>query len=82
MGYHTREIKKGRYGSISKILEEVEEFQDAEAQRNIIMMLVELSDIYGALEGVLENLDMGITMEDLETMSDATKRAFKDGSRS
>jgi len=81
MGYHLRKIKKGEYGEISKIQEELDELYDAIGQDNKIMAMCELSDIYGALEGYLKNYFPDLTMEDLKTMSEATKRAFEDGDR-
>ena len=79
MGYHKREIKKGKLGTVSKIREELEELEDALDQGNRIMALCELSDLYGAIEALTSN--MGMTMEDLSIMSDATKRAFRTGRR-
>lgn len=79
MGYHIAKIEKGVYGTIDKVKEEVEEFIDARNQSCLIMMHVELSDIYGALEALSKNY--GLSMEDLKSMSDITKRAFTDGSR-
>ncbi|MCK9447224.1 hypothetical protein M0Q50_10275 [bacterium] len=78
-GYHNRKITKGTYGEISKLQEELEEYLDAQEQGIIIMELLELSDIYGALEAVL--IKYNISMEDLKKMSDVTKRAFKNGKR-
>jgi hypothetical protein len=78
-GYHKRKITKGTYGEISKLQEEIEEYIDAQEQGIMIMELLELSDIYGALEAVLEKYH--ISMEDLKKMSDVTKRAFKTGQR-
>jgi len=80
MSYHKREIKKGVYGQFSKVLEEADEVLEAQEQSNKIMELVELSDLYGALEEYIHN-SYSMTMEDLKIMSDATKRAFKSGSR-
>lgn len=78
-GYHLRPIKKGILGEISKIVEEVEELQDAGAQGVVIMELVELSDLYGAIKARVEQL--GHTMEDIERMSAVTARAFQNGKR-
>lgn len=50
MGYHLRKIEKGELGKFSKVVEEFEEFLDALEQQNYIMALVELSDMYGAIE--------------------------------
>lgn len=79
MGYHIATIKKGTLGQTSKIREELDELIDAENQNNKILAMVELSDIYGALEAVAKNYNL--TMSDLKCMSDATKRAFVSGQR-
>ena len=81
MSYHLREIKKGVFGEISKIEEEIDELREALEQGNQIMAICELSDIYGAMEGYLEKYHPELNMVDLEIMSEATKRAFKDGTR-
>lgn len=78
-GYHIRRIKKGTLGKSSKIKEELEELQDAEAQGVRIMAEVELSDLYGALEACAKSY--GLQMEDLRKMSEVTKRAFAAGHR-
>lgn len=80
-GYHLNTIEKGEVGEISKIREEVEELIDAENQKNPVMALVELSDIIGAIELFLEKHHPSITVKDLITMSEATKRAFLSGAR-
>lgn len=81
MGYHITEIKKGKFGDLSKLQEELDELKDCELQENKIMALVELSDLYGAIKGYLEKNIPSMTMEDLKIMSEATERAFKDGTR-
>lgn len=78
-GYHLREIEKGTYGETSKIQEELEELEDALEQNNWIMAMVELSDLYGAIEGVAAKL--GVSMEHVIVMSQTTKRAFESGDR-
>ena len=52
-GYHIANIPKGEYGEVSKIEEEIAELKDATSQGSKIMELVELSEIYGAIEGYL-----------------------------
>src|SRR5690625_2973862 len=47
MGYHTKCIKKGVLGEVSKLIEEYEELHDSSGSN--ILMLCELSDYYGAL---------------------------------
>ena len=79
MGYHLRTINKGKLGETSKIREELEELEDALEQQNRIMALIELSDLYGALELVAINL--GTNIEELSIMSKATMKAFREGSR-
>ena len=78
-GYHLTKFPKGKLGSISKIEEELNELKDAEKQNSKIMMLIELADLYGAIEEFCKTQNM--TMEDLKTFSDITKRAFKNGYR-
>lgn len=79
LGYHTIEIKKGILGKTSKIQEELDELKDAEKQQSKIMMMVELADLYGAIEEYCK--EQNITIEDLKIFSDITKRAFKNGRR-
>lgn len=79
-GYHKRKIKKGVLGELSKIREEFEELEDALAQNNPVMSLVELSDLVGAIEAYIEN-NHKITLEQLLNMTKATKRAFQNGDR-
>lgn len=80
-GYHLKEIPKGKLGDFSKIEEEFLEFKDAHEQKVAIMELIELSDLYGAIESYLEN-NFGLSIKDLEKFSEITKRAFKNGHRS
>jgi hypothetical protein len=79
-GYHTRDIDRGVFGRFSKIREEFEEAADAwEEQGNLLMTLVELSDLLGAIEGFVNQT--GVSFEDLVKMKDATHRAFNSGHR-
>lgn len=81
-GYHLKDIDRGELGELSKIQEELFELIDAEAQSNKIMMLAELSDLYGAMEHYLFNkFGSSFTMNDLEKMAKATQKAFSDGTR-
>lgn len=80
-GYHVTEIPQGTPGELSKILEEVHEAIDADAQNNPIMVLQELSDIYGAIDLYLKSYYLSFTMEHLAKMSEATHRAFSVGKR-
>lgn len=80
MGYHLREIKtKGIYGQVSKVYEELDEYEESLEQGNRIMAILELSDVYGALEALV--IHHGFNMQDIVRMSCATKRAFQDGTR-
>jgi hypothetical protein len=79
MGYHIRKIEKGVIGQVSKVREELEEYEDAMEQGSKIMAAVELSDAYGALEALAAT--QGLSMADLALMSNITVRAFRDGSR-
>lgn len=81
IGYHITNIDRGIYGHLSKIYEEVEELKDSENQNNKIMILLELSDIIGAIDGYLEHHHNSISLEDLITMSKTTKRVFENGYR-
>ena len=79
-GYHTRDIAKGTFGEISKITEEHEELLDAVQQNNTIMVLCELCDMIGAIEAYASK-HHNISLAEIITMKDATKRAFEDGTR-
>lgn len=78
-GYHLREIEKGELGSVSKVIEELQEYEDALDQNSTIMCHVELADVYGALEALAETHDL--SMDDLKIFSNITKRAFQSGER-
>lgn len=80
-GYHIRPIQRGHFGYPSKIREETEEFLDAVEQGAKLMALLELSDLYGAIEEYLARNHPNVTMCDLERMSAITQRAFKNGHR-
>jgi hypothetical protein len=81
MGYHLKQIEAGVYGELSKVREELDEALDAQEQENKLMILMELSDLIGAIEGYLEKHHSNITLKDLEVMKNATKRAFQSGTR-
>lgn len=80
-GYHLKNIPRGELGELSKIKEEVLELEDAMDQKVRIMALVELSDLYGAMECFLNKHFSDISMGDLARMSEVTKRAFTSGAR-
>lgn len=80
MGYHLVDIEKGELGEFSKIREEFLEAEDAFNQGNIVMVLLELSDMLGAID--LYCRKYNIDLVDLVRMTVATRRAFEDGTRS
>ena len=80
MGYHINDIPRGVFGEVSKITEEYLEFRDAIDQNNVIMAMVELSDLIGAIEAYAKG-NFGISLQDLIVMKEATRRAFEDGTR-
>lgn len=81
MGYHLREIEKGEVGKLSKIFEEVEEIKDSSEQGVELMVLMELSDLVGAIEHFLSENHPSLTLKDLSLMASVTKRAFDSGRR-
>jgi hypothetical protein len=81
IGYHTDTIQKHEVGTLGKIGEEFAEIKDAKKNGIKIMELVELSDLYGAVQMYLENNFKDITMHDIEVMSNTTRRSFKNGRR-
>lgn len=80
-GYHLVHIPKGELGELSKVREELSEAEDAEGQNSAIMVLVELSDMYGAMEAYLARHHPTLTMTDLKTFAAITRRAFANGRR-
>ena len=80
-GYHVRTIERGVVGELSKIREELDEAIDAEEQGCNIMVLVELSDVVGAIEEYLARHYPATHLVDLIKMSDITRRAFREGFR-
>lgn len=65
--FHKVEIQRGVYGELSKIQEELDEAKDAEAQGQDLMLLIELADIVGAVEGVAKKY--GMSLEQLSTFA-------------
>jgi hypothetical protein len=51
---HKINIPKGEYGEFSKIEEEFLELKDAFQQESKILQMIEISDLYGAIEGFCE----------------------------
>lgn len=79
MGYHKREIKKGKLGEYSKIKEEFEELSDAVDQENNVLTICELCDLIGSIE--LYANKWNLTLDDLIKMKNATRSAFETGKR-
>ena len=79
MAYHNTEIKKGVMGQFSKITEEYLELKDAFDQGARVLILCELCDLIGAIEGYAEHYNL--TLKDLIQMKDLTKSAFEEGKR-
>lgn len=79
MGYHLDQIKRGIFGELSKVQEELDEAADAQKQGCRIMLLVELSDLIGAVEAVAEK--NGSSLDELISMQKITKRVFQSGHR-
>lgn len=71
MGLHKATIARGAYGELSKVREELEEAEDAEAQGLDLMLFMELSDIIGAVEGVANR--RGVTLAQLLAWMEARK---------
>lgn len=78
-GYHVAPIPKGVLGEPSKITEEAAEFADAIEQGCTVMAILELADLYGAMEAWLTGYNL--SMVDLAKMSKITTRAFESGKR-
>ena len=79
MGYHIKKIKRGKYGEVSKIQEELDELIDALEQNNKVMAMSELSDLYGAIDGYMQKHFPDFNMQHLAIMAEATTPAFDDG---
>lgn len=73
-GYHINNINKGIIGECSKIIEEIEEIIDAEKQNARIMVLVELSDLLGAIFLYIENYELDIDIELLSKLDPSVNR--------
>lgn len=63
--FHKKDIKKGVYGELSKIEEELQEAYDAQEQGQDLMLLIELADMVGAIEGVAKT-KFGFSLEQLQ----------------
>lgn len=79
--YHITPIIKGKAGEFSKIEEEFLEARDALLQENKVMLLVELSDLLGAVECYLEKNFPGVTLDHVVKQAKATNEVFRKGGR-
>lgn len=79
--YHKIPIPKGKTGFFSKIEEEFFELKDAFLQGNAIMLMVELADLFGAVEKFLENNYPGVTLEHVLKQARLTNEVFAKGGR-
>jgi hypothetical protein len=66
-------IKAGVYGEMSKIQEELDEAIDAESQGQTLLLMIELSDIIGAVAGVAEK--HGTSLEALVQFSELVRKS-------
>ncbi len=80
-GYHEAVIPKVPAGSFLKLVEEMHEATDAYVSDNLIMLLVEMADLYGAMELFLEQKFPGVRMQDIMRMHAVNRRAFENGRR-
>lgn len=80
-GYHLHSIRRGTLGETSKIREELDELDDAMEQGVAIMAMVEVSDLYGAIEAFVARHFPGLSMGDVARMAAVTRRAFGSGAR-
>ena len=80
MGYHTEEFVKGTLGEFSKIIEEINELEDAKKQDAKVLIICELCDLIGAIEAYSEK-QYNLSLNDLIKMMKMTKEAFKEGKR-
>lgn len=79
MSYHIDDIPKGKLGEFSKINEEFHECCDAYKQNNTIMLLLEFSDLIGAIEAYIQKHNL--SLDDIIQMKNSTQRAFASGHR-
>jgi phosphoribosyl-ATP pyrophosphohydrolase len=81
-GYHIDIIPKEPIGTAEKVMEEALELVDACKQANPVMALVEMSDLLGAVQLLLESKFGGaLSVSDLITMAKTTRRAFESNRR-
>jgi phosphoribosyl-ATP pyrophosphohydrolase len=79
MGYHLKNIKKGKLGAFSKIREEYQELKDAHKQDNKVLIICEMCDLVGAIEAYAANFNL--SLGDIIKMKNSTKESFQEGKR-
>jgi len=80
MGYHKVNIEKGILGEYSKIIEEIDELEDAKSQDAKVLIICELCDLIGAIEAYTEK-QFNLSLADLIKMKEMTKQSFQEGKR-
>lgn len=80
MGYHKVNIEKGVLGEYSKIIEEIDELEDAASQNAKVLVICELCDLIGAIEAFAEK-QFNLSLDDLIKMKNMTKESFMEGKR-
>jgi hypothetical protein len=80
MGYHLKDIPKGKLGEFSKIVEEFEELREAQGRAGCeVLEICELCDLVGAIEAYAKRWNL--SLEQLIKMKELTKSAFEEGKR-
>lgn len=80
MGYHKANITKGVLGEYSKIVEEIDELEDAASQGAKVLIICELCDLIGAIEAFAKK-QFNLSLDDLIQMKNMTKESFEEGKR-
>lgn len=80
--YHQKDIPKAKFGTMQKIEEEFLELYDAHYQKNKILELVELADLYGAIKGYVNKNYKNISFKQIINFAKLTEKAFTSGKRS
>lgn len=73
--FHVMPVRQGTYGELSKIQEELDEALDAETRGQKLLLMIELSDIIGAVAGVAER--HGYSLDDLIQFSELRRNVFR-----
>ena len=73
--FHVMPVRRGTYGELSKVQEELDEALDAETRGQKLLLMIELSDIIGAVAGVAER--HGYSLDDLIQFSELRRNVFR-----